>query len=66
MVYINHAFLTKSFSCILYFNPFALRKTQIAYNFGLSGCKRVKYLYHIALRKILVTGLANMVLFCPF
>ena len=24
------------------FNPFALRKAKIAYNFGLSGCKWVK------------------------
>ena len=26
----------------LVFNPIALRKAKIAYNFGLSGCNRVK------------------------
>ena len=28
----------------LFFNPVALRKAKIAYNFGLSECKRVKEL----------------------
>ena len=27
------------------FNPFALRKAKIVYNFGLSECKRVKVFY---------------------
>ena len=27
---------------IIFFNPIALRKTKIVYNFGLSECNRVK------------------------
>ena len=33
----------KNVKCILFlFNPVALRKAKIAYNFGLSECNRVK------------------------
>ena len=28
--------------CLMLFNPIALRKAKIAYNFGLSECNRVK------------------------
>ena len=30
-----------------FFNPIALRKTKIAYNFGLSECKRVKTVKYV-------------------
>ena len=29
------------------FNPIVLRKTKIVYNFGLSECKRVKFLQNL-------------------
>ena len=38
----KHARISRSVLQLLPFNPIALRKAQIVYNFGLSECNRVK------------------------
>ena len=39
-------------SSVLSFNPIALRKTKIAYNFGLSECNRVNFLPVMFIKQI--------------
>ena len=50
-------------TCLLHnFNPIALKKAKIAYNFGLSGCNRVNTLLNIFIIQYscVESGLDNM------